>query len=224
LTLINEAVIGDIVRIEKNDEWNQWIQFKFPDLEARLLVLEGKVGTATSIASRLLATEVNLASAEADIVTLNGLVSGNSGDITNAKVDITNLQNAVVGLASRTSDLEAFMGIEGYATIDNGVVVAKEISELEVDGYAYTSVKIDYEIARQTGTEYRSTVGTMYLVCKSNGVWYTERGLQIIDMDGVTFTIATNAGKIGKVSYVSDTVSGGGYTGYFKFRLTKFEV
>lgn len=221
---LNVIVAGSAVRIEKNEEWNQWIQFKFPQLEARIQALELKVGTATNVDSRLTVLETNLASAEADIVTQNGIISGHDSDITMAQGDIINLQNAVVDNTADIQDLQAFLGVEDAVAIDNNVTTPIVISELTTDGYAFTSVKVDYEIMRRIGTEYRSSVGTLYLVCKENGVWYTERGLQIIDLDGVSFSISTDPNRIGTISYTSDHMVGAGYLGYFKFRTTKFEV
>jgi len=224
VTFLNPIQVGETLRIEKNEEWNQWIQFKFPSLEDRIAVLEGKITTASNIAARLTTLEANLAAAQADIVTLNSLVSGHNGRITSAEGDISTLQNALVNVAIDVSNLKAFLGVEGQVAINNNQVTPIILNDFTIDGYAFSSVKVDYEIMRRTGADYKSSVGTMYLVCKDNGVWFTERGLQVIDLDGVTFSIATDVDRIGTFSYTSDFLAGAGYQGYFKYRLTKFEV
>lgn len=224
VTFLNAIQIGQTLRIEKNEEWNQWIQFKFPNLEDRIAVLEGKLTTASNVAARLTTLETNLSSVQSDIVTLNSLVSGHNGRITNAEIDITNLQNAVVNIALDVSNLKAFMGVEGEVAINNNQSAPLTLDDFTFDGYQLTSVKVDYEIMRRTGADYKSSVGSMYLVCKDNGVWFTERGLQVIDMDGVSFSIATDVNRVCTFSYTSDLLAGAGYQGYFKYRITKFEV
>jgi hypothetical protein len=224
LDFVQEVLIGETIRIEKDEEWNQWIQFVFPNIDGRLQALENKITTANNIAARLLVLETNLAAAQADILTLSSIVSNNSIDIGNAQLDITNIQNAIVANTIEINKLKAFLGVEAVVTINNNQIASLEIPELETDGYVYSSVKVEYEIMRMIGVEYRSSVGILNLVCKGNGVWYTERGLTVIDLDGVTFTIATAIGRIGKISYTSDLMSGAGYVGTFKIRVTKFEV
>lgn len=224
VNFINVVVAGSVVRVEKNEEWNQWIAFKFPDLESRVAALEAQVGNATNIPARLVVLETNLASAEADIVTLNSLTSTLVGRVDSNDSDITALQNIAMNHTERLMDLEVFLGDEGVVAIDNQVVVPIEITDLRTDGYVYSSVKVDYEIVRKTGLEYRSSVGSLYLVCRENGVWMTERGLQVIDLDGVSFSIATGIDRLGMLFYTSDYMDGAGYMGYFKFRTTKFEV
>jgi hypothetical protein len=224
INFLNTIVSGSVLRVEKNEEWNQWIAFKFPNLESRIADLESKVGTATDIESRISAVAALSASHSSDINDLKTADSNFDAEINQLQIDVTNLQNANVTNVLDIADLKAFMGIEGNISIDNNVLVDTLIPELTTDGYEYSSVKIDYEIMRRTGTEYRSSVGSMYLVCKDNGVWYTERGLQVIDLDGVTFNIVTDVNRIGSLYYTSDLMAGAGYLGYFKFRTTKFEV
>ena len=48
---------GVVLRVEKDEEWNQWIYFKFPQLEARIQALENKITAATNVATRLTALE-----------------------------------------------------------------------------------------------------------------------------------------------------------------------
>ena len=224
LNFVETAVSGSVIRIEKNEEWNQWIQFKFPEIENRVQALEAQLTTATNVAARLTALETNLSSAQADIVTLNGLISGHDAEINQAQLDIGQLQTVVGNIAIDVANLKAFMGVEGEVVINNDQSTPLVVSDLTIDGYEYSSVKVDYEIMRRTGADYKSSVGTMYLVCKDNGVWYTERGLNVIDLDGVTFSINTDGNRVGTFSYVSDYLAGAGYVGYFKYRTTKFEV
>ena len=116
------------------------------------------------------------------------------------------------------------MGKTGSFTIANNQLTPSSIPAFFLDGNIHSSMQVDYEIIRYTGDEYRSSVGQLYLVCKGNGVWYTERGLQIIDIDGVTFSIQTIADRVGQLQYVSDNMLGGGYTGSFKYRTINFGV
>lgn len=224
VNFLNVVVAASVLRVEKNDEYNQWIQYKFPNIDTRLDALEAKLGAATNIASRLLVLETNLANAQADIVTNSSLISGHNLRINTLESDVDALTVAVNSNIADINALESFLGIEGSVAIDNNAAVPILIPALTTDGYQFSSVKVDYEIMRRTGTEYRSSVGSLYLVCKDNGVWFTERGLQIVDLDGVTFSIATDPNRVGSISYISDLMLGAGYVGYFKFRTTKFGV
>ena len=224
LQFVQPAVAGTVIRIDKNEEWNQWILFTFPLIDARLAALEAKLTTANDVALRLTILEANLAQAQADILALNATVSGHASEIDQAQLDITAIQNASISSNVHIDALEKFLGVESTIVINNNQLVPLEIPELTTDGYVHSSVVVSYEIMRMIGTEYRSSVGILNLVCKGNGVWYTERGLTVIDLDGVTFTIATSVGKIGTISYISDYMLGLGYIGTFKVRITKFEV
>lgn len=224
VNLANAIQIGETLRIEKNEEWNQWVRFKFPNLEARIAALEAKVSTATNIASRLGAIEAALPLINQSIVDIQGLLSAHDVRLSALEADVSTLISKVDTNIQDITALKAFLGVEGSVAIANNQVAPIVLDDFTTDGYEYSSVKVDYEIMRRTGTDYKSSVGSMYLVCKDNGVWFTERGLQVIDLDGVTFSITTDANKVGTLSYVSDLLIGAGYTGYFKYRLTKFEV
>lgn len=134
-----------------------------------------------------------------------------------ANADITNLRN-------RMAAVEKFFGFESTITILNNQVAPVEIPEFQVDGNVTTSVRLDYEIQRQAGVDYRISTGTVHLGFKPNKVWETDRNLVSFDVDGITFTIVTVANDIGKVYYTTDNMLGGGYTGKMKVRKYSFGV
>ncbi len=224
VTFVQPMVAGSVMRVEKDEEWNQWIQFQFPLVGSRLDALEAQLTTATNVAARLTALELAVTSLQNSLIITNNNISALDARLTPIEIDVSDVEGIVNGHTGDIAAIQDFVGVVGSISIDNNVSSPIVINEFTTDGYDFSSVKIDYEISRMVGTEYRSSVGTMYLVCKENGVWYTERGLQVIDLDGVTFSIVTNAFRIGTVSYVSDNMLGAGYQGKLKFRTIKFGV
>jgi hypothetical protein len=97
------------------------------------------------------------------------------------------------------TELEKFTDTKGRITVLNNQLVPIEIPELAIDGNVHSSVRIDYEIQRYTGTEYRSSTGTLHFCLKQNGVWMTDRNIVSFDVDGITFSINTVLSKQGKV-------------------------
>ena len=225
LTFVNPILTGQTIRIEKNEDWNQWIQAKFPSLEPRIEALENKVTTATNVASRLTTIEDALITLSNSISTLATTVSNLSTNHDATKASVTSLGNLISNyLYPTVANMAAFVGLKGTVTINNNQSSPVNIADFLMDGNQFSSIKVDYEIIRSTGDEYRTSVGSLYLVCKDNGVWYTERGLQVIDLDGVSFSINTIVDRLGQLQYTSDLMPGGGYTGVFKYRTIKFEV
>lgn len=106
-------------------------------------------------------------------------------------------------------------------TIDNNQAVATDITELDFDGDFYTSVIVDYELQRADAGETRVTQGIFYLRFK-NSTWEIEHGLMVGDLSGVTLTVNNTAGNIGTVQYVSDNMTGGGYSGKIKWKKFTF--
>lgn len=225
LNFVQPCPIGTVLRIEKNEDWNQWIQFKFPNIEDRIAALEAITVGATNVSSRILTLETSLGLTMARTLVNETNISTLTNDLSLLVSRVSNIENDILyNITPKINNAISFLGVQGSVTIENNQSVPSVISALEIDGYVHSSVKVDYEISRKTGTNYLSSVGTLYLVCKNNGVWYTERGLQVIDLDGVTFEIATDVNRVGTFSYTSDYLAGAGYEGTFKFRTTKFEV
>lgn len=130
----------------------------------------------------------------------------------------------ILDLRTRMLAVEKFFGTEETITILNNQLAPVEIPEFQVDGNVYTSVRLDYEIRRQDGIEYRISTGTVHLGFKPNGVWETDRNVVSFDVDGTIFTIVTVANDIGKVYYTTDNMVGGSYTGVMKVRKYSFGV
>lgn len=225
LNFVQAAPIGASIRIEKNEDWNQWIQAKFPTLEPRIEALENKLTTADNVALRLTTIENALITLSNSISTLATTVSNLSAAHDTTKASVLSLGNLISNYLYPTiANMASFVGLKGSVVINNNQSSPVSIADFLMDGNQFSSIKVDYEIIRSTGDEYRTSVGSLYLVCKDNGVWYTERGLQVIDLDGVSFSINTIADRLGQLQYTSDLMTGGGYTGVFKYRTIKFEV
>ncbi len=225
LNFVQAAPIGASIRIEKNEDWNQWIAAKFPSLEPRIAALESKLTTASNVATRLTTLENSILTLSNSLSALATNLSNLSLDHDTTKSSVANLSNIISSYLYPTiANIASFVGIKGSLSISNNQISPVSIPEFLLDGNQFSSMKVDYEIIRSTGDEYRTSVGSLYLVCKDNGIWYTERGLQVIDLDGVSFTISTIADRLGQLQYTSDNMLGGGYSGVFKYRTIKFEV
>lgn len=110
--------------------------------------------------------------------------------------------------------------VSNIVTINNGQAVALDIGDLQFNGNADSSVKIDFEMIRKTDTESRFSSGVIYMRYKDM-VWEVERAFTVGDFDGVTFDV-TNAMPLGTLNYVSDTLGGPNYVGTFKWKIDTF--
>lgn len=220
-------VLGDACLFFQDKAFFNYISTGIPDLIGRTLTLEQKLQGLTG-----------LQIVKNEIVGVKNSVSTLQGVDASLQAQITPLQAKDVDLEDRVSILEGkmttvenglaalqkFAGVEGRVDILNEQLVALEIPEFAIDGTKHTSVRLDYEIQRSTGTEYRSSTGTLHFCLKQNGVWMTDRNVVSFDMDGINFTINTVLDRQGKVFYTTDLVSGAGYIGHIKFRRYVFEV
>lgn len=179
---------------------------------------------------------VRVGNTESDIVDIQAKDTAQDLTLINNSAAIAVLQAASSDHESRVATLESeidplqvyyanlvsFLGTKGVEDLTNND--ANILTSLAFDGNIYSSIHIDYEISRNTDSNYKTSVGKLYLVCRGNGVWTTERGLQVVDADGVTFTIETETGLISKVTATTDSLAGTSYVGKFKYRIIKFEV
>ena len=215
---------GDVLLMQYDSAYADYIGSALLALEPRISSLETKVGSATNIESRLNTLSSGLISVVSDIGVINNSLSLLDGRMSTTEMHILGMGSFSNSLNTRVLALEKFLGGVGKVTIENNQVTPLEIPELVFDGNVHTSIRLDFEIQRYTGTEFRSSVGTLHFCLKQNGVWMTDRNVTSFDFDGVEFTIATYLDKIGSVSYTSDEVVGASYVGTLKFRKINFEV
>jgi hypothetical protein len=195
-----------------------------PNLDSRLQTVEAKLAGISDVNAAVSGLDVRIDALEAQDTVHTNLIAGNTTEINLLKGRMDVVENRVTATEVRLASLESFSGLQGVVTILNEQLVPLEIPEFMTLGEDISSVRLDYEIQRFTGTEYRSSVGTLHLCLQENGVWMTDRGLISFDMDGITFTISTSLPKVGKVFYTTDLVAGASYVGTMKFRRYAFEV
>lgn len=191
------------------------------DVEVDVTALQGSLSTQIG---RIDAEESKSISFQSSINTLANITGQLISSVSVLEAWKPLVDNYIQDLRTRMQALEKFFGLEGTISILNNQLAPVEVPEFELDGNVTTSVRLDFEIRRQTGTEYRLSTGTLHLGFKSNGVWETDRNVTSFDVDGVSFTIVTGPNDIGKVYYTTDEVLGAGYTGAMKFRRYSFGV
>lgn len=217
-------VNGDQIVIYHETSYYEYVSTKFPAIEGRVGTLEGKLAGITSVQTALNTRDSRITNVENALPPLQTQITNNRIPLDQAVIDIANLKPRVTALELKVANLEKFTDTKGRITVLNNQLVPIEIPELAIDGNVHSSVRIDYEIQRYTGTEYRSSTGTLHFCLKQNGVWMTDRNIVSFDVDGITFSINTVLSKQGKVFYTTDEVLGASYVGVFKFRRYVFEV
>jgi len=196
---------------------------------ARVSTLEAGLSTTNTnlgnLTTRVGSTESAITNINASLTKINEDLSPIISDVSTLKTwRESKVDPYIDDLRSRISLIEKFFGLEGTVDILNNQVVPVEIPAFSFDGNVHTSVRLDYEITRNTGSDYRSSTGTLHLCFKPNKVWEIDRGVNQFDVEGINFTITTIANDICKVYYVSDNILGGGYTGVMKYRKYTFGV
>lgn len=216
--------LGDQVVILHDDGYFNYVSTGIPDLIARTTTLENKIGGTTSVPSSLNALDVRVIALEAADPALQLQITNNKAVVDGLIPRIAMLEFKMTAAEASILALRKFAGVEGVVSILNNQAVPVEIPEFLIDGTVHSSVRLDYEIQRFTGTEYRSSTGTLHFCLKENGVWMTDRNVVSFDVDGITFTINTELPKKGRVYYTTDEVIGASYVGTLKFRRYVFEV
>lgn len=216
-------VNGDQVVLYHDPSYYNYISTGIPALEGRVQTLETKVG-GLGLPSEISAIKSRLTEVEGYATPLQNQITANKVDSDDSKAQIPVIKDRVTALENKMIVVEKFVGVEGRVSINNNQLIPVEIPELQLDGNVHTSARIDYEIRRSTGTEFRMSTGTLHFCLKENGVWETDRNVVSFDVDGISFAINTVLDKVGKVSYTSDNVVGASYVGTFKFRRYVFEV
>jgi hypothetical protein len=152
---------------------------------------------------------------------------------------LEDLVGTVLLRANNLSDLQSVptaldnLGIDPFKstvsqTLLNNVGLTN-ITNLLVQGAAYTSAKIWYEIRRTTSTNDKSAVGELTLWRNPRtGNWNLEVGPYAGENDivvpaGVTFNLQ-QVGADAQVRYSSDNLAGASYVGTIKTTVKYFEV
>lgn len=216
--------LGDQIVILHDNSYFNYISTQIPDLIARTTNLENKLGSIVSVPTDLNALSNRVTVLEAADPALQLQITNNKAVVDAELPKIVDLQNRMTAVEAKVTALQSFAGIQGMVLVANNQLVPVEIPEFAIDGTIHSSVRLDYEIQRYTGTEYRSSTGTLHFCLKQNGVWMTDRNVVSFDVDGITFTINTVLDKQGKVYYTTDEVIGASYVGKLKFRRYVFEV
>ena len=219
--------LGDACFFYQDKAFFNYIDTNIPALDGRVLTLEQKLTGLSGL--QIVKNEID--GVKNSVVSLQGEDAALQVQITPLQAKDVELEGRVAILEGKMTAVESglaalqkFAGIEGSVLINNEQLVALELPELAIDGTVHSSVRLDYEIQRYTGTEYRSSTGTLHFCLKQNGVWMTDRNVVSFDVDGITFTINTILDKQGKVYYTTDLVNGAGYVGVLKFRRYVFGV
>ena len=220
-------VLGDSCLFYQDKAFFNYINTNIPALDGRVLTLEEKLTGLSGL--QIVKNEID--GLKNNVTTLQGEDAALQAQITPLQAKdlelngrVATLESKMIAVETGLAALQKFAGVEGRVNINNEQLVALEIPEFTIDGTKHTSVRLDYEIQRSTGTEYRSSTGTLHFCLKQNGVWMTDRNVVSFDVDGITFTINTILDKQGKVYYTTDLVAGAGYVGVLKFRRYVFEV
>lgn len=217
-------VNGDQLIFLHDPSYYNYISTGIPDLLARTTTLENKLNGITSVQTEVTNLANKVAALELQDPALQQQITDNKAVVDGLIPRIGTLETKMTAVEAGLAALQKFAGVEGRVTINNNQLVAVEIPEFAIDGTKHTSVRLDYEIQRSTGTEYRSSTGTLHFCLKQNGVWMTDRNVVSFDVDGITFSINTVLDKQGKVFYTTDEVLGASYVGVLKFRRYVFEV
>ena len=210
---------GDNLEVEEIDL--STLESDIASNTANIIINAGDITTVeNSAADNSLLIDQNTS----DIADVAALIAPIESEISNINSTINGMQVQIDELIANYGDLLAYVGITGSEAIANSQATPLTLANFVFDGDDYTSIIIEYEIRRFTDTNDLHSVGTLNLVYRNTSVWETERGLTTFDIDGVTFTIATSAGNIGSIQYISDNLAGTSYDGNIKFRIKKFEV
>jgi hypothetical protein len=113
-------------------------------------------------------------------------------------------------------------------TIDNNQGVATNITGMTVQGAAYTSTVLYYQIRRVTATDSKIAIGRLFLWRQPHtgnwsldiGEWY---GQDVTIPGGLTFSLS-QVGADAQIKYTSDNLAGAGYAGTIKFSFKYFKV
>ena len=159
-----------------------------------------------------------------DIASWAGSLSAVETRVTQLEADIDAAEADIILLAGRVSALELVNGLRSSQTILNNQVAGVDLTDFTFDGDVYDYILVDYIINRTTDINYLSEAGTLHLVMRPNKVWTFENGLQVVDIVGVTFSIATLAGNECQLSYTSSDVAGTSYSGKMRYTIKKFEA
>lgn len=218
--------LGDVLLMQYDSSYADYIGSALLGLEPRLLALETRIGSATSVAPRLNTLESRTSGFQSDILNINSAVGQLSSDLNNLSSQFSTLSfYDLPTIYGRLTALEKFFGGMVQFDILNEQLTPLEIPELSVNGNVHSSVRLEFELQRFTGTEYRVSTGVLHLALRPNGVWMTDRNITSFDMDGVEFSVSTSLDKICSVFYTSDLVSGASpYTGTMKVRKILFGV
>ena len=229
VVFVTELVTSDVIEIRADNTWKNnlagYITYQESQANTRIGELETKVTNLQSAVSALqsLNTSVlsRLDSLEASRTTLEATWLP---QITTNKNNIVTNTSDIATLKSRMDVYEAQVGTTYETTILNNQITPVEIPNCQFDGALVSAVFVDYILERSTGTDYRKSTGTLVLACKNGIEWAFDRGVTFIDVDNVSFSIETQTGVISKLSYVSDAMTGGSYTGKMTYTLRKYEV
>ena len=216
---------GDVIFMQYDSAYADYIGSALLALEPRITSLESKVGSATNITSRLSTLESEMNTAKSDILALQIGLGSLDSNVNTLAADVSTINYlAIPYLTNRVYALEKFFGGISQVTIKNEQVTPLEIPEFAIDGNVHSSVRLEFEIQRFTGSEYRISTGSLHIALRPNGVWMTDRNITSFDMDGVEFTITTTLDKVGHIHYTSDLIPGASYVGTMKVRKIFFEV
>jgi len=178
----------------------------------------GDIATNTAdIATNL----ANITTNDGDIAALQAQQGTNTANIATNTADIAT-NTADIALLQAGTDVLSFSGCQG---VQNGAG-AVDLVELAFDGDDYSSAIIEYEITRSTDApDVRFTTGILYAQFKG-GAWRVERGLDVGDADGLTFSIATDGANVGRIDYTSDLMPGtpNSYMSLIQYKVRQFPI
>lgn len=125
------------------------------------------------------------------------------------------------------------LGIDPFKKVVNAVIannqaVPADVTGLLVQGAAYTSAIIYYEINRATATDSKIAVGRLFLYRKPHtGNWFIDTGEwygdDVVNPGGLTFSV-NQIGADAQLQFTSDNLLGAGYDGKIKTSIKYFKV
>ena len=178
----------------------------------------------TLLKSRMTDAESDIDTLETNTSTYAASIGTNSSNITTNQNNILINTNAIAALDTRLTAVELLAGNVGSQTLLNNQAASVDLTDLVFDGDDYDYILIEYAITRNTDSNYKFEAGTLHMAMRGNAVWTFENGLQVIDIAGITFAVATQAGNVGQMSYTSDDLAGTSYSGKIRYNIKKFEA
>lgn len=178
----------------------------------------------SALALRVTQNENDIDDLEAVDAVLSGSIGNVAANLAGTQGDLDIAEAEIVTLKNRVNTLEAFLGTTGNQSILNNTA-DQILTDMIFDGEDYSAILIEFAIRRDTDTANKVCQGLLYLVFSNlTSTWQIEKGLEVIDYSGVTFTIPMTTGKIGQVKMTSNDLAGTSYSGKIYYNIKKFEV